>query len=86
MLAASTDSTTKDSSNSSERSDKLKRREEALLEMRHGWTKALNERIADKENRIQSQVRRSHKLHLKTNQTPFKRHMKAGDLKWHQPQ
>ena len=58
LLAASTDSTTKDSSNSSERSDKLKRREEALLEMRHGWTKALNERIADKENRIQSQVRR----------------------------
>ena len=80
MLAASTDSTTKDSSNSSEK------RREALLEMRHGWTKSLNERIADKENRIQSQVRRSHKLHLKTNQTPFKRHMKAGDLKWHQPQ
>ena len=52
LLAASTDSTTKDSPNSSER------RREALLEMRHGWTKALNERIADKENRIQSQVRR----------------------------
>lgn len=52
--SASTDSTTKDSSNSSERSEKSRRREEALSEMRHGWTKSLNDRIADKENRIQS--------------------------------